>query len=293
MTMQSFSDRDGTIWLDGRIVPWRDAHKHILTHGLHYASTVFEGERAYDGTIFKMRAHSERLIRSAALIDIILPYTPEQIDAAKEKTMRGSGFKDCYVRPFAWRGCGQMGISGKNTPIHLAIACWEWPSYYSAEKREKGIMLRTCPRWRAPMPNTAPTESKASCIYTTHTISKMEAESAGCDDALMLDYRGLVAEATSANIFMVKDGALKTPIPDCFLNGITRQTVISMARGLGLTVEEGRITTQELGEADEVFLTGTAAEVTAVGKIDDTSYTVGPITRMLRDEYAALCRKAA
>ena len=289
MTAQAFSDRDGFIWIDGKILPWREANVHILTHGLHYASAVFEGERCYSGNIFKSNEHSQRLIRSADLIDMKMTMSVDQINQAKEEILAANKLKDAYLRPVAWRGSEQMGISAQATLTHVAIACWEWPSYFSPEMREKGISLQTG-KWRAPMPDTAPTASKASCLYATHTMSKHAAEAAGFTDALMIDYRGLVAEATGANLFMVKDGQIKTPIPDCFLNGLTRQTVIQLAKDLGLPIEETRIKPEDLAKADEVFLTGTAAEVTAVGKIDDTLYKVGPITRQLRDSYESLVR---
>lgn len=289
MAAQAFSDRDGKIWIDGKIVDWRDANIHILTHGLHYASAVFEGERCYSGNIFKSTAHSERLIRSADLIDMKMTMTVEEINNAKEEILKANGLTDAYLRPVAWRGSEQMGISAQATVTHVAIACWEWPSYFSPEMREKGIALQTG-KWRAPMPDTAPTQSKAAGLYTTHTMSKHAAEHAGFNDALMLDYRGLVAEATGANIFVIKDGAIKTPIPDCFLNGLTRQTVIQLAKDLKLPIEETRITPEELKKADEVFLTGTAAEVSAVGRIDDVEYKVGPVTRQLRQTYEDLVR---
>jgi branched-chain amino acid aminotransferase len=289
MAAQAFSDRDGLIWMDGKILPWREANIHILTHGLHYASSVFEGERCYSGNIFKTTEHSQRLIRSADLIDMKMTMTVDQINQAKEEILAANKLTDAYLRPVAWRGSEQMGISAQATLTHVAIACWEWPSYFSPEMREKGISLQTG-KWRAPAPDTAPTASKASCLYATHTMSKHAAEHAGYTDALMLDYRGLVAEATGANLFMVKDGQIKTPIPDCFLNGLTRQTVIQLAKDIGLPLEETRITPEELKNADEVFLTGTAAEVTAVGKIDDAEYKVGPVTRQLRDAYESLVR---
>lgn len=289
MASPDFSDRDGLIWMDGKIIPWREAKVHVLTHGLHYASAVFEGERCYSGNIFKSTAHSERLIRSADLIDMKMTMTVQQINDAKEEILAANKLKDAYIRPVAWRGSEQMGISAQATLTHVAIACWEWPSYFSPEMREKGISLQTG-KWRAPAPDTAPTASKASCLYATHTMSKHAAEQNGYNDALMLDYRGLVAEATGANLFMVKDGQIKTPIPDCFLNGLTRQTVIQIAKDLGLSIEETRIKPEELAKADEVFLTGTAAEVTAVGKIDDVTYKVGAVTRQIRDAYESLVR---
>ncbi len=286
---QAFSDRDGKIWMDGKIIPWRDAKIHVLTHGLHYASSVFEGERAYNGNIFLEDAHSERLIKSASLIDMKMTMTPAEINQAKEEILAANGLSDAYMRPVAWRGSEQMGISAQATETHVAIACWEWPSYFSPEMREKGISLQTG-KWRAPMPDTATTASKAAGLYATHTMSKHAAEANGFTDALMLDYRGLIAECTGANFFMVVDGAIKTPVPDCFLNGLTRQTIIKMAREMGYEVIETQIKPEELASAQEIFITGTAAEVTAVGKIDSHEYTVGPVTRALRDSYADLVR---
>ncbi len=285
----AFHDRDGFIWLDGQIVPWREANVHILTHGLHYASAVFEGERCYSGNIFKDKEHSDRLIRSAHYIDMKMTMTSDEISKAKREVLEANNLTDAYLRPVAWRGSEQMGISAQATQTHVAIAAWEWPSYFSPEMREKGISLQTA-KWRAPMSDTAPTQSKASCLYCTHTMAKHAAEANGYTDALMLDYRGLVAEATGANLFMVKNGAIKTPIPDCFLNGLTRQTVIQLAKDLNYDIEETRIKPEELLEADEVFLTGTAAEVTAVGKIDGTEFKVGPVTRKLRETYEDLVR---
>ncbi len=284
-----FSDRDGLIWMDGEIVPWRDAKIHILTHGLHYASSVFEGERAYGGNIFLCQEHSERLIHSAKLIDMKMTMSADDLNKAKYEILNTNKLTDAYIRPIAWRGSEQLGISAQATKTHVAIACWEWPSYFGEEAREKGISLMTS-KWRAPMPDTATTSSKTAGLYATHTMSKHAAEAKGYTDSLMLDYRGLVAEATGANLFMVKDGTIKTPDPDCFLNGLTRQTVIKLAKEQNIPLEICQITPDELKRADEVFLTGTAAEVTAVGKIDDTTYKVGPITRQLREVYESLVR---
>lgn len=289
MSAPNFSDRDGLIWIDGAIVPWREAQIHILTHGLHYASSVFEGERAYSNRIFKDREHSERLIRSAQLIDMEMTMSADDISRAKREILDANKLTDAYIRPVAWRGSEQMGISAKATKTHVAIACWEWPSYFSPETREKGISLQTA-KWRAPDPATAPTASKTACLYATHTMSKHAAESAGYTDALMLDYQGNVAECTGANLFFVENGVLKTPVPDCFLNGLTRQTVIALAKELKIPFEEVKIRPQALEKAREIFLTGTAAEVTAVGKIDNQTYTVGPVTRQLRDAYESLVR---
>lgn len=292
MADSKFSDRDGFIWIDGKIVPWRDAKVHVLTHGLHYASSVFEGERIYSGNVFKEQQHTERLIRSANLIDMPIKMSANEINEARAAILEANNLKDGYIRPVAWRGSEQMGISAQATETHVAIACWPWGAYFDEALREKGITLQTT-KWRTPRPDTAVTESKAACLYATHTMAKHAAEANGFHDALMLDYRGLVAEATGANLFMIKDGGIKTPTPDCFLNGITRQTVMQLAKDLGYELEEVQITPEELKTADEVFLTGTAAEVTAVGKIDDTEYTVGRVTRALRDAYEDLVRTKA
>jgi len=287
-----FSDRDGFIWLDGEIVPWRDATVHVLTHGLHYASSVFEGERAYNGEIFLMTEHSQRFRKSAELIDMEMPYSVEELNEAKMAILAKNDLTDAYIRPVAWRGSEELGISAQKTKTHVAIACWEWPSYFGEEAREKGISLQTS-KWRAPMPNTATTNSKAAGLYATHTMSKHAAEANGYTDALMLDYRGLVAECTGANIFMIKDNEIHTPDPDCFLDGLTRQSVIKLAEQANIPVHVRQIKPEELIEADEIFVTGTAAEITAIGKIDDTTYTVGPITRQLRETYENLVRGKA
>ena len=289
MALIPFDDRDGFIWMDGKLVDWRAAKVHVITHGLHYGSAVFEGERAYNGQIFKSREHSERLIRSAALIGMEIPMTPEEIDRAKMEVLKANYLTDAYLRPVAWRGSEQMGIAARLTKTHVAIACWEWPSYFSPELRENGISLMTA-KWRKPAPDTAPVTSKAAGLYMINTMSKHTAEDNGYVDALMLDYRGYPVEATGANLFRVKDGVIRTPKPDCFLNGITRITVIDIARELGYTVEEDHITMDDLRAADEVFITGTAAEVAAIGKIDDVTYSVGPVTRALRDAYESLVR---
>lgn len=288
--MSNFSDRDGLIWFDGEIVDWRDAKIHVLSHGLHYASSVFEGERAYDGNIFLCQEHSERFIRSANLIDMDMPYSAEELNKAKYEVLKANNLTNAYIRPVAWRGSEELGISAQKTKTHVAIACWEWPSYFGEEAREKGISLMVS-KWRAPMPDTATTASKAAGLYATHTMSKHAAEAKGYTDALMLDYRGLVAECTGANIFMVKDGKIKTPDPDCFLDGLTRQTVIKLAGAHNIPLEVCQIELDELLAADEIFVTGTAAEITAIGKIDETEFTVGPITRQLRDAYESLVRQ--
>ena len=290
--MIPMDDRDGSIWFDGKMVPWRDAKIHVLTHGLHYASAVFEGMRAYDGNIFELTRHSERLHNSASLLGFSIPYSVAELDAASKAVVAANGFMNAYVRPVAWRGSEQMGVSAQQSKIHVAIASWEWPSYFSPELRDKGIKL-TFSKWRRPAPDTAPTASKAAGLYMICTLSKHAAEAEGWHDALMLDYRGQLAEATGANLFLIKDGVINTPTPDCFLNGITRQTVMALAAKRGIKVVERAMFPEELATADEIFITGSAAEVTAIGQIADHHYTVGPITKMLRDDYEKLVRQPA
>ena len=287
--MIPMDDRDGSIWFDGKMVPWHDAKIHVLTHGLHYASAVFEGQRVYGGSIFKLTKHSERLAKSAEILGFKIPYSVPELDAASRAVVAANGHTDAYVRPIAWRGSEQLGVSAQQTKIHVAIASWEWPSYFSPELRDRGIRL-TFSKWRRPAPDTAPTQAKAAGLYMICTLSKHAAEADGWNDALMLDYRGQLAEATGANLFLVKDGVIHTPTPDCFLNGITRQTVMDLARARGLQVVERAMWPDELKTADEIFLTGSAAEVTAIGQIADNHYQVGPITRLLREDYEKLVR---
>lgn len=284
MASVPFDSRDGLIWYDGEFVDWKDAKVHVLTHGLHYASAVFEGERAYGGEVFKLREHSQRLIDSATILGFTIPWTVEQIDAATVETLRRSGLKDAYVRPIAWRGSEMMGVSAQNNTIHLAIAVWEWPSYFKPEERLKGIRLDIA-EYRRPDPKTAPSKSKAAGLYMICTISKHAAEAKGYADALMFDYRGYVAEATGANIFFVKDGVIHTPMADCFLNGITRQTVIEIARRLGYTVEERHILPHELATFTECWICGTAAEVTPVSEIGPFKFKPAAITERLMHAY--------
>jgi branched-chain amino acid aminotransferase len=289
----SFDSLEGQIWYDGKLVPWKSANVHVLTHGLHYASCVFEGERSYGGKIFKLRAHTDRLLKSAEAMGFAIPYNADQIDAACKEVCKVNGIVDGYLRPVAWRGSEMMGVSAQNNTIHLAIAAWPWPSYFSPEARMKGIRLKTS-KWRRPAPDTAPVHAKAAGLYMICTLSKHAAEREGYDDSLMLDYRGQIAEATGANIFMVMgDGKLHTPTPDCFLNGITRQTVIELAKARGIEVIERAIMPDELSKATEVFLTGSAAEVTPVGVIDDHKFTVGDITKMMIDDYDKAVGKTA
>ncbi len=285
MTSTSFEDRDGLIWYNGELGPWRDAKLHVLSHALHYASCVFEGERAYAGKIFKLTEHSERFAVSAQTLGFDLPYSVAEIDAACNETCKANGIVDGYVRPVAWRGSEMMGVSAQSTRIHVAIATWPWPSYFSPEARMKGIRLKTS-SWRRPAPETAPVHAKAAGLYMICTLSRHEVESQGYDDALMLDWRGQVAEATGANIFLLfDDGKLHTPTPDCFLNGITRRTIIDLATKRGIEVVERVIMPDELGQAKEVFITGTAVEVTPVGEIDEHRYTPGDVTRTMMEDY--------
>jgi branched-chain amino acid aminotransferase len=290
-----FDDRDGLIWFDGKLVPWREAKVHVLTHALHYGSGVFEGERAYSGEIFKLSEHSQRLIDSAKGLDFEIPYTVDEIDQACRDVVAANNLVDCYVRPIAWRGSEQIGVSAQATKIHLAIAAWEWGSYFPLAERLKGIRL-TMAKYRRPDPATAPSKSKAAGLYMICTIEKHRAEQAGYADALMLDWRGRVAECTGANIFLVKDGVIHTPDPDCFLDGITRRTVIELAKKRGYEVVERTIMPEELGSFSEVFLTGTAAEVTPVSEIAEHRYKPGEITETLLNDYMAYvqpARKAA
>ncbi len=285
MATPPFDDRDGLIWFDGEMVDWRDARLHVLSHALHYASAVFEGERVYGGNIFKLTEHSERLAASAAMLGFEIPRGVQDIDDACREVSAANNIVDGYVRPIAWRGTEMMGVSAQATTIHLAIASWPWPSYFSPAARMKGIRLKTA-CWRRPSPDTAPVKAKAAGLYMICTLSKHAAEAEGFDDALMLDWRGRVAESTGANIFLVMDdGKLHTPTPDCFLDGITRRTVIELAKGRGLDMVERVIMPDELMRAKEVFLTGTAAEVTAVGEIDGHRYSPGEITRTLMEDY--------
>ena len=281
---RTFDDRDGWIWFDGKLVPWREANIHVLTHALHYASSVFEGQRAYGGTIFRLSEHSQRLRTSASLLGFELPWSVEQIDAACNEVVKANGKTDAYVRPIAWRGSEQMGVSAQRTRPHLAIATWEWGKYFDPALNARGIRMDIA-EWRRPAPYTAPTKSKAAGLYMICTLSKHRAEDRGYQDALMFDWRGQVAEATGANVFFVKDGALHTPTPDCFLDGITRRTVIDLARKRGVEVVERAIWPEELEEFEQMFLTGTAAEVTHVGSAGPWNFEVGDLSRQLARDY--------
>jgi branched-chain amino acid aminotransferase len=292
MSLVPYDDRDGLIWLDGALVPWREAKLHVLSHALHYASCVFEGERVYDGRIFKLAEHSQRLMGSAKVLGFEIPYDLAAIDAACKLVVTANGIGDGYVRPVAWRGAEMMGVSAQAARIHLAIAAWTWPAYFTPEARLKGIRM-TRAIYDRPAPNTAPVKSKAAGLYMICTLSKHEAEAKGYDDALMVDYRGYLAEGTGANLFLVIEGKLHTPIPDCFLDGITRRTVIGLARARGYEVIERHIKPEELAKASGAFLTGTAVEVTPVREIDEHRFEVGPITRQLIEDFDALTRQPA
>lgn len=282
----AFDQLEGAIWYNGEFVDWKDAKVHVLTHGLHYASAVFEGERAYGGEIFKLTEHTERLHESARILGFKLPYSVAEIDDACRQALKRQGFADAYVRPIAWRGSEQMGVSAQNNRINVAIAIWQWPSYFDPAQKLKGIRLDVA-EWRRPDPRTAPSKSKAAGLYMICTLSKHAAEAKGYADALMLDWRGQVAEATGANVFFVKDGAIHTPKPDCFLDGITRRTVIDLAKRRGYEVIERAIMPEELFGFEQCFLTGTAAEVTPVSQIGGWTFTVGDIARTLMEDYSA------
>lgn len=289
MALVPFDDRDGWIWLDGAFVPWREAKLHVLSHALHYASAVFEGERCYAGHIFKLREHTERLIASGRMLGFAIPWDAATIDAACVEALARNGLTEAYVRPIAWRGPEEMGVAAKATKVHMAIAVWQWGAYFGVEQRMKGIRLAMA-KWRRPSPDTAPTASKAAGLYMIGTLSKHAAMDEGADDALMLDFKGDVAEATGANIFFAMDGALHTPTPLCFLDGITRRTVIGLAKARQIPVIERTIKPEEMGEATEVFVVGTAAEVTPVRQIGDLTFTPGSITETLMRDYDALVR---
>jgi branched-chain amino acid aminotransferase len=288
MPAQSFDDRDGWVWIDGEFVPHRDAKVHVLTHALHYASCVFEGERSYGGVVFKSREHSERLHTSARILGFKVPYSVEEIDRAKAELIKKQGFENCYLRALAWRGSEQMGVAAKRDDVHVAVAAWEWGDYF--KDKMKGVRLMIAP-WRRPAPDTSPCNSKAAGLYMICTLSRHAANDAGFDDAMMFDWRGQIAEGTGANIFFVKDGVLHTPTPDCFLNGITRQTIIALARKSGVEVKERAIFPNELTTFSECFLTGSAAEVTPVREIAGLSFKPGAMTEHLMHDFSALTRR--
>ena len=285
MTLIPFDDRDGFIWMDGKMLPWRDAKIHVLTHGLHYGSSVFEGVRAYGGKIFKLREQTERLLKSAELLGFTIPYSLEELEKAQIEIIAKNNLKNAYLRPVAWRGSEMMSVSAQKSKIHVAIATWDWPAMFKKEVAERGIKLQLS-AWTRPAPNMAPTASKAAGLYMICTMSKHNAEAAGFDDAMMLDYRGYIAEATGANMFFVMGGELHTPTADCFLNGITRRTVMDLAKKRGIKVVERHIKPEELSKVSETFLVGTAAEVTPIGQIGDQNFAVGPITKQLMADYS-------
>ena len=290
MALIPYDDRDGWMWLDGEFTPWREAKVHVLTHGLHYASAVFEGERMYGGEIFKLAEHTGRLFKSAEILDFVIPFTQDEINAASIETCARNGLSDCYIRPIAWRGSETIGVSAQDSKIHVAIAAWDWPSYFKPEEKARGIAL-TWARYKRPSPETAPTASKAAGLYMICTVSKHAAERDGFADAMMLDWRGYVAEATGANVFFIRDGVLHTPTPDCFLDGITRRSVIALAREKGFEVVERHIKPEELSDFSECFIVGTAAEVTPVSRIADYTFTPGNISLSLMDDYARMVRR--
>ncbi|MEG9862067.1 MAG: branched-chain amino acid aminotransferase [Parvularculales bacterium] len=287
MSQEGFDDRLGYIWFDGALVSWRDAQIPVLSHGLHYASCVFEGERAYAGKIFRLREHTLRLFESARMLGFEIPWEVEEVDKACCDMLVEQQISDGYVRPVAWRGSEMMGVSAQNNTIHLAIAVWEWPSYFDPAERLKGIRLDIA-EWRRPAPDMAPCFSKAAGLYMICTLSKHAAEAKGYADALMLDYRGFVAEATGANIFFVKDGVMHTPTPDCFLNGITRRAVIDLAHQQGVEIVERHIRLEEIDSFQECFITGTAAEVTPVSEIGPYRFETGALTKTMVGEYTRL-----
>ena len=286
----AYHDRDGMIWMDGTLKPWREANVHLLTHAMHYASSVFEGERAYGGSIFRSREHSERLRRSAEMIDFEIPWTVDQIEAAKAEVLAANGLTDAYVRAIAWRGAGEdMGVAARRNPVRLAVAAWEWGAYYG-DARVRGAKLDIA-KWRRPAPDTAPFQAKAAGLYMICTMAKHSAEAKGCSDAMMFDYRGYVAEATGANIFFVRDGEVHTPKPDCFLDGITRRSVIGLLGERQIRVHERHIEPSELEGFEQCWLTGTAAEVTPVGQIGDYNFEVGALARQMVEDYDRLVRR--
>lgn len=292
MATIAYDQLEGKIWINGEFVDWADANVHVLTHGLHYASCVFEGQRVYGGDIFKLEEHTARLFNSARLLDFEIPYTEEQINAANRDVVLRNKIVDGYVRPVAWRGSEMMGVSAQANKINVSIAVWQWPSYFDPEARAKGIKLGVS-KWRRPDPRTAPVHSKAAGLYMICTLSKHAAEAQGCHDALMYDWRGQIAEATGANIFFVKDGKLHTPTPDCFLDGITRRSVMELAQARGIEIVERAIMPEEMAGFSECFLTGTAAEVTPVGEIGEYRFVPGQITAQLIADFETLVRRRA
>lgn len=290
MSMATFDDRDGFIWFDGALVPWREAQVHVLTHALHYASSVFEGQRAYSGEIFKLQEHSERLHFSANELGFEIPYTVEEINDACYAVMKANNLRDCYMRPVAWRGSEQMGVAAQQSKIHLAIAAWPWPSYFTPESRMKGLRV-TMSEWRRPDPRTIPCKAKAAGLYMICTLSKHAADAAGYDDAMMLDWRGHVAELTGANVFFVKGNEIHTPTPDCILDGITRRTAMELAERRGFKIVERTIMPEEMADFEQCFITGTAAEVTPLSQVGPYNFEVGAIVKQLMTDYDDLVHR--
>jgi len=290
MSMATFDDRDGFIWFDGALVPWREAQVHVLTHALHYASSVFEGQRAYSGEIFKLQEHSERLHFSANELGFEIPYTVEEINEACYAVMKANNLRDCYMRPVAWRGSEQMGVAAQQSKIHLAIAAWPWPSYFTPESRMKGLRV-TMSEWRRPDPRTIPCKAKAAGLYMICTLSKHAADAAGYDDAMMLDWRGHVAELTGANVFFVKGNEIHTPTPDCILDGITRRTAMELAERRGFKIIERTIMPEEMEDFEQCFITGTAAEVTPLSQVGPYNFEVGAIVKQLMTDYDDLVHR--
>ena len=290
MSVLPFDQRDGFIWLNGQLLPWGDAKLHVLSHGLHYGSCVFEGERAYEGRIFKSREHTERFKNSAQILDFELPYSVDELEAAKALVLEKNGWTSCYVRPVAWRGSEMMAVAAQDSTINVAIAMWDWPSMFDVNEKMRGIRLDIAD-YRRPDPRCAPVAAKAAGLYMICTLSKHRAERKGYADAMMLDWEGRVAECTGANILFVKDGAIHTPLADCFLDGITRRTVIALAKARGIAVHERRIMPEELAGFDECFICGTGAEVTPVSEVGPYTFTPGALSQALMEDYSALVRK--
>lgn len=286
MSGPSFDQREGYMWFNGAFVEWADAKIHVLSHGLHYGSCVFEGERAYGGEIFKLEEHTDRLFRSAEILGMKIPFTRDELMNAQQDILAKQNLVDAYLRPVVWRGSEAMGVSAQHNKINVAIAAWEWPSYFTPEERMKGVKL-TIADWRRPDPKTIPCHAKAAGLYMICTLSKHKAEDQGYSDALMMDYEGYIAEATASNIFFTKDGVIHSPKPDCFLDGITRRTVIGLAKRRGIEVVERKIRLEELADFDECFLTGTAAEITPVSQIAEHSFKPADVTTRLMDDYSA------
>ncbi|MEM1020554.1 MAG: branched-chain amino acid aminotransferase [Pseudomonadota bacterium] len=290
MSTPSFDDRDGLIWMDGQMVPWRESKVHVLTHAMHYGSAVFEGQRAYDGEVFKLEEHTSRLFESARLLDYEIPWEEEAINQACKDVLKANNLTNAYMRPIAWRGSEQMGVSAQATKIHVGIAAWEWPSYFTTESRMKGLNV-TIAKWKRPDPETAPAKSKAAGLYMICTMSKHAAENNGFDDAMMFDWQGRVAELTGANVFFVKGNEIHTPIADCFLDGITRRTAMELARQRGFEIVERRILPPEMEDFEQAFVTGTAAEVTPLRQIGDYNFEVGAICKQLMQDYDDLVHR--